>query len=131
MIVVVVMVLAWCVGACPRCRVSGVSAQCSGGGGDDVLCGSVSLVLGLGPGGIGSMQWWWCSGMWGRVLGVGGVWGRVLGVGFRGGRLNAVVVVVMVWWCVGACPRCRSPGSSPRCSDGGGRGVVLGGVSSV
>ncbi len=52
------VVLAWCVGACPRCRcrVSGGSAQCSGGGDDDVLCGSMSLVLGLGSGGIGSMQ---------------------------------------------------------------------------
>ncbi len=80
MIVVVVVVLAWCVGACPRCRVSGGSAQCSDGGGDGVLYGSVSSVLRLGSGGIGSVQWWW---WW-----CGGVRGRVLGVGVRGIRLD-------------------------------------------
>ncbi len=47
------------------------------------------------------------------------MWGRVLGVGVRRVRLGAVVVVV---WCVGACPRCRGPGGSTRCRDGGGGG---------
>jgi hypothetical protein len=55
-VVMMVVVLAWCVGACPRSRVSGGSAQCSGGGGDSVLYGSVSSVLGLGSRGIDSVQ---------------------------------------------------------------------------
>jgi hypothetical protein len=49
-------------------------------------------------------------------------------------RLGAVVVVV-VRWCVGACPRCRVLEGSTRCSGSGGGGgggvVVCEGVSSV
>ncbi len=57
------------------------------------------------------------------------MWERVLGVGVRGVRLGTVVVVVVAWcvvacprcwWCVGTCPRCRGPGGSARCRDGGG-----------
>ena len=59
--------------------------------------------------------WWWCGGVWGRVLGVGGVWGRVLGVGVRGVRLGAMMVVVVAW-CLRACPRCRVSGGSAQCS---------------
>ncbi len=52
------------------------------------------------------------------------VWGRVLG-GVRGVRLGAVVVVVwfglmVVAWCVVACPRFKGPGGSAWCRDGGG-----------
>ena len=58
------------------------------------------------------------------------MWGRVLGVGVRGVRLGAVMVVVVAW-CLGACPRCRVSGGSAQCSGGGGGDgvVVCGGVS--
>jgi hypothetical protein len=89
------------VGTCPRCRSGGVrlsSVQwrrwwCGGG---VVACPRCWF------GGFGSVQWWWCGG--GVV-----VQGRVLGAS-PGVQFGAVVVVVVVWLCVGACPRCWSGG---------------------
>ncbi len=49
---VVVMVVWWCGGVCPRCRGPGVRL-----GAVVVVCGGVSSVLGFR--GFGSVQWWW------------------------------------------------------------------------
>ena len=71
-----VVVVAWCLRACPRCRVSGGSAQCSGGGGGGMVRGGVSLGLVVcrgvssvyGFGGFGSAQGWMVV----AVIGEGG-----------------------------------------------------------